>query len=279
MIQLEDPAKAEVEEPKKIKKKKKSKLLILTALFLIVWMLIITSGLLYFKFLDSNLLEYAKAANSDAYSAEIVEKYESILEQMSELNKKGTDNAMFGSEIASLSKEINELRVMHPYYKFKAIKEDLIPVGVPDVYGGILGISFDKVQESINVLQGFDLTYGDKKIELSGDLMKRYIAVGMAISCEYCCGVDAITKEDGEAACGCAHSQAMRGLTAYLLQNYADQYTDEQILDELQKWKVTYFPKQTIQKTLDQMKKDGDEGIEELLNEFPDFLPDMVGGC
>jgi len=88
-----------------------------------------------------------------------------------------------------------------------------------------------------------------------------------------------LTKEDGTAACGCDHSQMMRGLTAYLIKNHPQEFTDEQILEELTKWKKTYFPKQTLSAELDKMAKAGEPGIEQILKEFPDFLPQMVGGC
>ena len=88
-----------------------------------------------------------------------------------------------------------------------------------------------------------------------------------------------MTKEDGTAACGCDHSQMMRGLTAYLIKNHPQEFTDEQILEELTKWKKTYFPKQTLSAELDKMAKAGEPGIEQILKEFPDFLPQMVGGC
>lgn len=41
----------------------------------------------------------------------------------------------------------------------------------------------------------------------------------------------------------------------------------------------TFFPKQTLAAKFEELKKTGDEDIETLLEEFPDFLPQMVGGC
>jgi hypothetical protein len=80
------------------------------------------------------------------------------------------------------------------------------------------------------------------------------------------------------AACGCAHSIMMRGLTAYLITNHPD-LSNDRILDELKIWKTTYFPKQTLTAKLQTLGKSGDEGIKEILKEFPEFLPKMVGGC
>ncbi|MEE8423001.1 MAG: hypothetical protein V3S49_00510, partial [Thermodesulfobacteriota bacterium] len=105
-----------------------------------------------------------------------------------------------------------------------------------------------------------------------------YTNIGSQISCQYCCRAKTLVKEDGKAACGCAHSIMMRGLAAYLLKNHPE-FSDERILEELNTWKVTYFPKQTLTAKLQEMEKTNEEGIKEILNEFPDFLPRMVGGC
>ena len=170
------------------------------------------------------------------------------------------------------------------YLKFKEIKNSFIPKGTSNVYGQELDISFDEVQDAINKTAIFDPTYGTegKKIaltDLTATGLERYKKIGASIACEYCCGVTTLVFENGEAACGCDHSQMMRGLTAYLIKNHPQEFTDEQILDELTKWKITYFPKQTLSAELDRMAKAGESGIEQILKEFPDFLPQMVGGC
>lgn len=269
----------EVNNTENKNKPKKLKAFKVVLLFFVIWFLIATSGIVYFSFFDSNLYQYIKKTKTEDSSANILKKYQTILDTLSKLNEKEISNPEVKEEVKKLTKEIHELRTLNPYYQFKAIKANAVPSGIPEGYGSELSVSFDKVQESIDILAEFGPTYGDKKIELEGKAKERYIKIGMSISCEYCCDVDAIVKEDGEAACGCAHSQAMRGLAAYLLQNHPDKYSDEKILDELAKWKATYFPKQTIQKVLAEKKEAGEEGIEELLNEFPEFLPDMVGGC
>ena len=182
-------------------------------------------------------------------------------------------------DLEDLSAE--ELAIAKTFIKFKKIKYEFIPSGTPDIYGQELDISFDEVQEAINKVRVYGPTYGEEeeKIILEGDDLERYKKIGEAIACEYCCGVKTLTKEDGTAACGCAHSIMMRGLAAYLIKNHPDEFNNEQILDELEKWKITYFPKQTLSSELAEMKKAGDTGIALILEEFPDFLPQMVGGC
>jgi hypothetical protein len=85
----------------------------------------------------------------------------------------------------------------------------------------------------------------DTSITLSGDDKTRYITVASQISCEYCCGAPSIISSTGAPACGCAHSYAMRGLAKYLIVNHGSEYTDDEILIELAKWKALYFPSQS----------------------------------
>lgn len=172
--------------------------------------------------------------------------------------------------------------------------------GTPDIYGKELGVSFDQVQQSMNIMRQFDpydFKPGGKRIILAGDNLKRYIAVGSKIACEYCCGAKTIVFPDGKAACGCAHSMAMRGLAAYLLQNHGGEYTDDQILKELAKWKGMYFPKQMMKKVASQLQSGNytpDVSAIVLGVKLPDYgkggkevplpseienLPGMVGGC
>ncbi len=122
---------------------------------------------------------------------------------------------------------------------------EIIPTGVPEIYGVELGVSYDDVSAS-DPLQA-DATIGvmsnlDRTMELTGDNLQRYIDITSEISCEYCCGAKSIIFDDGSAACGCAHSYAMRGLGKYLVVEHGDDYTNEEILAEIGKWKVLFFP-------------------------------------
>ena len=125
----------------------------------------------------------------------------------------------------------------------------VIPTGVPGIYGSELGISFDdvstldpnKADATIKKLGNLDTS-----ITLSGADKERYINVlykmENGMSCEYCCGARAIIFENGEPACGCAHSYAMRGLAKYLITNHGEEYSDAELLEEVGKWKVLFFP-------------------------------------
>ncbi|MCR4335143.1 MAG: hypothetical protein NUV57_01250 [archaeon] len=156
--------------------------------------------------------------------------------------------------------------------------EEFLPKGVPAIYGTELGVSFDKPVESLAVMQALDGDlYQDGKLKFSDldDASKQdFIKIGMSISCEYCCGAEYIVAPNGQPACGCAHSAAMRGLIKYLLINHRGDYTNEQILEQLTLWKTMFFPKQMYQKTI-QLQAEGGSLTGTVLDE----IPDMVGGC
>lgn len=126
---------------------------------------------------------------------------------------------------------------------------DILPTGLPDVYGNELRISYDDVSPSNPQLADQTISIMsniDRSETLEGDDLVRYIDIlynmHNGMSCEYCCGARSIIFDTGEPACGCAHSYAMRGLTKYLILNHGDEFTDEEILIEVGKWKVLFFP-------------------------------------
>ena len=132
---------------------------------------------------------------------------------------------------------------------------NMIPTGIPKVYGEELGVKYDDVSANNQNLadQTIDkLGKLDNELTLNDEQLQRYINIlyklNNGISCEYCCGARSIIFENGQPACGCAHSYAMRGLTKYLLINHGNEYSDEEILGEVGKWKVLFFPTQMTQK-------------------------------
>lgn len=173
----------------------------------------------------------------------------------------------------------------------------VISSGQPAIYGQELNVAYDAVVASMNIMKQMDPTYGQRKIALTGDDLNRYIDVASKISCEFCCGATSLIDKKGQAACGCAHSQAMRGLLAYLIKNHASEYSNDEMLRELARWKAMYFPKQMIQKMASQLPGANftpDTASLLLDVKLPDYgqggaktpppselnnLPSMVGGC
>ena len=120
---------------------------------------------------------------------------------------------------------------------------EIIPKGMPAVYGVEIGVRYDDISAGNPGLADATIRklsqYED--MDLNQEQMARYIGICSSISCEYCCGAKAIIFSNGERACGCAHSYAMRGVAKYLLINHPEM-SNEEILSELGKWKVLFFP-------------------------------------
>ena len=125
----------------------------------------------------------------------------------------------------------------------------VVPVGVPVIYGEELGITYDdvspndlrKTEETITLLGNID-----RVEELEGVELDRYIDILYnqynGIACEYCCGARSVIFSNGQAACGCAHSYAMRGLAKYLIKYHGTEFSDDEIITEVGKWKTLFFP-------------------------------------
>ena len=128
---------------------------------------------------------------------------------------------------------------------------EIIPSGVPKIYGKELGVRYDDISASNS--QTTESTMGvlaklDTSITLTGSDLQRYVKIGSMIACEYCCGATTLVFKDGQAACGCAHSYAMRGVAKYIISKHGSEFTDDEILEELGKWKVLFFPEVHEQK-------------------------------
>lgn len=169
----------------------------------------------------------------------------------------------------------SEVQSALSYLKFKRIKESVMPSGSPD-YAQRLGVSYNQADQAVNTLASLEREV--RKEDLSSEEERYYIEIGTTegTACEYCCGVkEGFARSNGQRSCGCAHNKAFSGLTMWMIKNG---YSNQEILDEIAKWKASFFPKQVLTQKLQSMKKDDPE-IKKLLKEFPTFLPQMVGGC
>jgi len=170
-----------------------------------------------------------------------------------------------------LKKKYRELLTFaKPHIVRTGIKKLVVPTGVPDIYGKELGITFspEKADKMIAILRKFE----DKKLDK--EQLDAYIRIGMRTACEYCCRAKTLVRKDGERACGCAHSYAMRGLAKYLILNHDDTYSEDEILEEINRWKALFFPKQSIQKVIATSKGTSSFDLSVLQE-----MPNMVGGC
>ena len=164
----------------------------------------------------------------------------------------------------------------------------VIPTGTP-IYGAELGVSFDDPITSIDILAKLDRQV--PTTSLTEEEKARYISINSRISCEFCCGAAAVIFQDGRDACGCAHSASFRGLSKYLIKNHPTEWTDDEILLELTKWKALYYPKNMVEKAVAALENDM-ELTPAVLNDRDLLkkisagdttsigdLPQMVGGC
>jgi len=149
----------------------------------------------------------------------------------------------------------------------KDIATLVTPTTLP-FYGIELGLDMSNVNAinaSIAKLSIMAPMQGSNPIQLNEEEMQRYIAIGTEpyVTCEFCCGVKTLVRKDGSPTCGCAHSIAMRGTTAYLIKNHPE-LTNTDIAYELMRQKGLYFPTQMQQRM-----------ATSLAGETKDFLPDI----
>lgn len=154
----------------------------------------------------------------------------------------------------------------------------VIPTGKPAVYGDELKVTFDSPQDSLNILADLEsqISYSD----LTSSQQKRYTELAKTehSACEFCCGVGSGGfgfRSGTQSDCGCAHNLAFSGLTKYLLKNHENEYTNQDIFNEIQKWKGLFFPKQMVAAYLQEQANSGELSDTSVLSQ----LPGMVGGC
>ncbi len=164
----------------------------------------------------------------------------------------------------------------------------VVPTGTP-LYGAELGVSFDDPINSLNILAKLDRQVPTNT--LAEAEKARFINVGTKISCEFCCGAPSVVDQNGRDLCGCSHAASFKGLSKYLIKNHPDEWTDDEILLELTRWKALYYPKNMVEKAVAALEN-GMELTPAVLNDRDLLkkiktgdttsigdLPSMVGGC
>ncbi len=114
----------------------------------------------------------------------------------------------------------------------------MIPTGKP--FYAPDDISFNNPIEAQNKWMVFE-----NQIQLTSDLQQRYDDIISNFTCNYCCGgpntVTAIVN------CGCKHAKAWRGFFKYMLTNYKDKYSNEQLMGEAYRWTGIWYPKGVLE--------------------------------
>ncbi len=82
----------------------------------------------------------------------------------------------------------------------------------------------------------------ETSIKLSTEQEARYQKlISTMMTCSYCCGsANNVTMNKN---CGCAHAKAVRGFYRFMIQNYGDKYSDEQLVGESHRWYALWYPK------------------------------------
>jgi hypothetical protein len=113
----------------------------------------------------------------------------------------------------------------------------VVPTGVP--FYAPEGISFDDPLTA----QKLWIQVG-KNIQLTSEQQQRWQKIVSLFTCDFCCGgpssVTIISR------CGCGHSRAWQAMAKFFVANYPD-YTDEQIIGEMTKWKAAWYPKGMVE--------------------------------
>src|SRR3989338_11017244 len=185
----------------------------------------------------------------------------------------------------------------------KDIAHLVTPSSMP-FYGVELGLdmsSLNAINVSIAKLGKMAPMQGSNPIQLNSEEMKRYIEIGTEpyVTCEFCCGVKTLVREDGSPTCVCAHSIAILVTPAYLIKNYPEM-TNAEIAYELMRQKGMYFPGQMQERMASSLSGDLAEAkpdikylimnlTEEELKDLqkkaknsgfkPEANSEMIGGC
>ncbi|MBI1936009.1 hypothetical protein HYS31_06220 [Candidatus Woesearchaeota archaeon] len=132
-------------------------------------------------------------------------------------------------------------------------------------------------------------------MQLTPEEEQRWEKLISIFTCDFCCGgPNSVTTIN---RCGCAHSYAWQGMAKFFIKYYP-QYSDEEILGEMTKWKGLWYPQGMVQDYLvytgqqsaNILTHGGSTGIKQQFQNSGsgnqhaqltplDGLQSMVGGC
>lgn len=96
----------------------------------------------------------------------------------------------------------------------------------------------------------------EESIKLSAEQETRYQKlISTMMTCSYCCGsANNVTMNKN---CGCAHAKAVRGFYRFMIVNFGDKYSDEELVGESHRWYALWYPKGMLE---DYLLATGNEG-------------------
>ena len=108
-----------------------------------------------------------------------------------------------------------------------------VPFYAPD------GVSFDDAVGALQLWEQYE------KKELPSSLNDRYKRLIAIFTCNFCCGSAMRVTINGN--CGCAHARAARGFFKYMLEQYGDTYSDDQLVGEAYRWQSIWYPSGVVE--------------------------------
>lgn len=101
------------------------------------------------------------------------------------------------------------------------------------------GVSFDDPVAALSAWGSFE------RMEIADELMERYKRLISIFPCNFCCGSPTDVTLNGN--CGCAHARAARGFFKYMLTQYDDAYTNDQLFGEAYRWQAVWYPSGVVE--------------------------------
>jgi hypothetical protein len=101
------------------------------------------------------------------------------------------------------------------------------------------GIDFDDAVGALEKWGSYE------SLELTDEQMERYNRLIGTFTCNFCCGDATSVTRNGR--CGCAHAKGARGFFKYMIQNYGDTYSDDQLFGEAYRWQAIWYPSGVVE--------------------------------
>lgn len=97
------------------------------------------------------------------------------------------------------------------------------------------GISFDDPIGALSRWSSYEAS-----TNLSPELEERFTYLIGVFPCNFCCGSPGRVAVAGR--CGCAHAGAARGFFKYMLDQFGDAYTNDELVGEGYRWQALWYP-------------------------------------
>ena len=101
------------------------------------------------------------------------------------------------------------------------------------------GVSFDDPVGALKLWGKYE------NMELTDEATERYQRLISIFPCNFCCGSPTDVTLNGR--CGCAHAKAARGFFKYMLSEYGQTYSNDQLFGEAYRWQAVWYPSGVVE--------------------------------